>query len=73
MTKNYFVCIDNSDYKASLERWKIYKVKIDSESEKLGLLNVIDESGENYLYPSEMFVRIDIPQALRKKMKHAQS
>ncbi len=53
MTKNYFVCIDNSDYKASLERWKIYKVKIDSESEKLGLLNVIDESGENYYYPDK--------------------
>lgn len=73
MTRNYFVCVDNSNYKASLEKWKIYKVKIDSESEKLGLLNVIDESGENYFYPDKMFVRIDLPLTLRKKMKAAQS
>lgn len=72
MTRNYFVCIDNSDYKASLEKWKIYKVKIDSELEKLGLLSVIDESGENYLYPNRMFVRIDLPLTLQKKMKVAQ-
>lgn len=73
MTRDYFVCIDNSQYKASLERWKIYKVKIDSESEKLGLLNVIDESGENYYYPENMFVRIDLPLTLRKKMKAAKN
>jgi len=73
MTRDYFVCIDNSQYKASLERWKIYKVKIDSESEKLGLLNVIDESGENYYYPENMFVRIDLPLTLKKKMKAAKN
>lgn len=71
MTKNYFVCVDNTDFEASLEKWKIYKVKIDSEFEKLGLLNVIDESGENYFYPNKRFVRIDLPLILRKKMKAA--
>ena len=73
MTRDYFVCIDNSDYKASLERWKIYKVKNDPDSEKLGLLNVVDESGENYCYPENMFVRIDLPLTLKKKMKAAKN
>jgi hypothetical protein len=67
--EDYFVCIDNSSYQVSLERWKIYHTKNNSVAEAMGLLNVIDESGESYLYPVEMFMKIDIPIELKKNMK----
>lgn len=57
MNRSQFViCIENSEYPASLEKRKIYEVVEDSEAAKLGQLRVVDESGEDYLYPKECFV-----------------
>ena len=55
------VCIRNEDYLASLEIRKIYKSLKDDEAAKNGQLRVIDESGEDYLYPADLFVPIDLP------------
>ena len=52
----FVICIDNSDYPASLERRKIYEVLPDKEAEKIEYLRVIDESGDDYLYPASCFV-----------------
>ena len=60
------VCVNNRDYRASLERRKIYVVLRDTAAEKHGLLRVIDESGEDYLYPKALFRTIALPQAVRK-------
>jgi hypothetical protein len=57
----FAICIDNSDYPASLERHKIYRVIDDDEAERDGDLRVIDESGEDYLYPAAYFLRVELP------------
>jgi hypothetical protein len=49
--KQLVVCIDNKGYAASLEKRKIYITLRDTEAEKHGLLRIVDESGEDYLYP----------------------
>jgi len=65
------ICVDNSGYEASLERRKIYEAVPDSASSKQGLLRVIDESGEDYLYPEAMFVEASLPAAIRRAVLHA--
>jgi len=59
----FAVCIDNEDYPASLEVRKIYQVVADEKAAKHNLVRVIDESGEDYLYPQRFFVPIELPQA----------
>jgi hypothetical protein len=56
----FVVCIDNSDYPVSLEPRKIYESLADAQAEKLGQIRVVDESGEDYLYPSDRFVPIEL-------------
>lgn len=65
------ICVENSGYEASLERRKIYEAVADSASAKQGLLRVIDESGEDYLYPESMFVEASLPAAIRRAVLHA--
>ena len=55
------ICVDNTDYPASLELRKIYRVLSDAEADRDGDLRVIDESGEDYLYPADYFVIVDFP------------
>ncbi|HEX3526889.1 MAG TPA: hypothetical protein VH988_07465 [Thermoanaerobaculia bacterium] len=63
---SYVVCIDNAEYPASLEPRKIYQRLADPRAEKDGLIRVIDESGEDYLYPTDYFVPIAVPEAVEK-------
>jgi hypothetical protein len=65
-SKQLVVCIDNDGYAASLERRKIYVALRDPAAEKHGLLRVVDESGDYYLYPKMFFRTIALPQAIRK-------
>jgi hypothetical protein len=60
------VCIDNEDYPASLEKRKVYVALRDAAAEKQGLLRVIDESGDDYLYPKVLFRTIALPQSVKK-------
>jgi hypothetical protein len=64
--KQFAVCVDNDGYPASLEKRKIYVALCDTEAEKLGLLRIVDESGDDYLYPKAFFRSIALPQAVRK-------
>ena len=57
----FAVCIDNSGYPASLELHKIYRVLPDADAAMDGDVRVIDESGEDYLYPADFFVLVDLP------------
>ena len=67
MIKNqYVLCIRNDDYPVSLEVRKIYQVVPDAEALEHQLIRVIDESGEDYLYPADYFVAIEIPETARK-------
>jgi len=66
MPKQLVVCVSNEGYPASLERRKIYLALRDLAAEKHGLLRVVDESGEDYLYPKMLFRSIALPQAVKK-------
>ncbi|HET6974637.1 MAG TPA: hypothetical protein VFH96_11460 [Pyrinomonadaceae bacterium] len=67
----FAVCISNEDYEASLELHKIYRVIPDEDAEVEGDIRVIDESGEDYLYPVDWFVFIELPQVLEKSLVRA--
>jgi hypothetical protein len=67
----FAVCVNNADYPASLELHKIYRVLPDADAVADGDLRVVDESGEDYLYPAEYFVLIELPQAVKKSLLHA--
>ncbi len=61
------MCIDNTDNSPDLELRKIYKALPDAEIERHGEIRVIDESGEDYVFPARCFVSIEIPRAAEKK------
>ncbi len=65
-TKQFVVCLENEGYEVSLERRKIYRVLPDAEAVKHRQIRVIDESGEDYLYPQRFFAPIELPQAVRR-------
>ena len=67
----FAVCISNEDYEASLELHKIYRVIPDEDAEVDGDLRIVDESGEDYLYPAGWFVFIELPQALQRSVLRA--
>ena len=58
---SYVLCIDDGGYPESLEVRKIYPVLLDKVAESRKYLRVIDETGEDYLYPSKCFVPIEVP------------
>ena len=64
--KQLVVCIKNEGYRASLEKRKIYVALRDAAAEKHGLLRIVDESGEDYLFPKALFRAIALPQAVRR-------
>lgn len=66
----FAVCIDNAEYPASLELHKIYRVLPDTEAELDGDLRVVDESDEDYLYPAERFVMVELPQKAEESFSH---
>jgi len=70
-TGEFVVCIENTGYPAALEVRKIYEVVADPDAAKLGQIRVIDESGEDYLFPKEFFRSLDLPQDLRAALRQA--
>jgi hypothetical protein len=65
-SKQFVVCVNNEGYSASLEKRKIYVALRDSIAEKHGQLRIIDESGEDYLYPKTFFRAIALPQSIKR-------
>lgn len=55
------VCVNNEGYPASLELMKLYRIMSDAEAEAEGMLRVVDESGESYLYRADRFVEVNVP------------
>lgn len=69
--RQFIICVDNAGYEASLERRKIYLSVPDAAAQKRGLIRVIDESGEDYLYSADMFVAAALPASVRKAVLKA--
>lgn len=65
----FAVCVCNEGYPASLELRKVYRLLEDAEGERIGQVRVIDESGEDYLYPVDWFVPLEPSPNLRNKLE----
>ncbi len=64
----YAICVDNTEYPVALELHKVYRVLPDAEAFQEGDLRIIDESGEDYLYPVNYFLPIDLPRNVVRAM-----
>jgi hypothetical protein len=64
--KRLVVCVDNEGYPASLEKRKIYVALADQVADKHALVRIVDESGDDYLYPKSFFREIALPQSVKK-------
>ena len=60
MSNAFVICVENDGYEVSLEKRKLYEKLPDKTAESHGMVRVIDESGEDYLYPSRYFVPIKL-------------
>lgn len=69
MRRHFMICVENRGYEASLEIRKVYEVLSDREAERRHQIRVIDESGEDYLYPEEYFALVRLPSATKEKLE----
>jgi hypothetical protein len=70
-TGRYVICVRSGPYRASLEPRKVYLVLEAPTAERDSLIRVIDESGEDYLFPSNLFIQIDLPAKARPAFRRA--
>jgi hypothetical protein len=66
--KKFVICVDNCQCPVSLEVRKVYPVLDDPNAEEHGQLRVVDESGEDYLYPNRCFLPIELPRTVREAL-----
>lgn len=71
ISQEFVVCINNENYPASLELHKIYRLIPDENAEAEGDIRIIDESGEDYLYPASYFVIINVPHMVEESIRRA--
>lgn len=64
--RHFAVCIRNEEHEESLELKKIYELLDDSRAEEHNMVRVIDEEGEDYLYPREWFLPIELPERIEQ-------
>ena len=69
----FAICIDNREYPASLELHKVYRVLPDQDAEQDGDMRIVDESGEDYLYPVSYFVLLELPHSTIMTLSEAYS
>jgi hypothetical protein len=67
-SKPVALCIDNTDYQASLIPGKVYRIVPDPRAAKDDLVRIVDESGEDYLYHKDFFLFVDFPPSVTKKI-----
>lgn len=70
-TQGFAVCLRNVGFAASLELRKLYAVVEDPDSEANDLIRVIDESGEDYVYPARLFLRLALPSEIHRALRLA--
>jgi hypothetical protein len=67
----YVVCLGNEGFRASLVVRRIYRVLPDAAAGRRGLVRVVDESGEDYLYPKKLFAAVDLPKTIGRRLAAA--
>jgi hypothetical protein len=70
-TERFALCVRNDGYPVSLDVEKVYPVLPDAQGEAHGMLRVVDETGEDYLYPIGLFRIVDSPQFVHEKLTRA--
>ena len=65
---NLLICVNNTGLEASLEVRKIYQRLDDPRGEEVGMVRVIDESGEDYLHPASLFQPIHVEARLERRL-----
>ncbi len=65
---NFVICTENTDYEVALEPRKIYEVLSDLSAEERGFLRIIDESGEDYLFPANLFIILPLSGEIAEKV-----
>ncbi len=68
-TARFALCIDNTDYKASFIPGKVYRMIPDPRAAKDDLVRVVDESGEDYLYHKSLFLFVEFPRAVARRIR----
>jgi len=69
MKRHFMICVENRKYEASLEIRKIYEVIPDKKAEQHHQIRVIDESGEDYLFPENYFAAVRLPSITKEKLE----
>ena len=69
----FVICMRNPGNEASLEVRKIYETLSDPDAERDGMLRIIDESGEDYLFPADFFVHVDLPSSVEQAVVEAET
>jgi hypothetical protein len=67
--RGFVVCVANKGYEASLVVRRIYECLADPEAAEKGLIRVVDDSGEDYLFPTSMFEKIDLPTLVKDRLR----
>lgn len=67
----FALCIRNDEYDVDLQIRKVYEVLPDPDAERHDQIRVIDESGEDYLYPKSFFLELELPNAVEAQLRRA--
>lgn len=67
----FVVCLTNRGHRESLVLRRLYPVFSDATAEEHGLLRIVDESGEDYLYPKRFFAEVELPKSVERKLAAA--
>jgi hypothetical protein len=65
-TKHFVICINNGEYAGTLELRKVYELLEDASAAARNYARIIDESGEDYLYPESWFVPVAVPENIEE-------
>ncbi len=71
-TKHFAICIRNQGYEGALELRKLYEIIDDPIAARHDSIRVVDESGEDYLYPNDWFIRLDLPATVEERLLQLQ-
>jgi hypothetical protein len=71
--KHFAVCVQNGEYEGTLDLRKIYEILDDPIASEKNYVRVVDESGEDYLYPGDWFLMLDLPETIEEALSHLAS
>jgi hypothetical protein len=66
--KTYVLCVANLGYETSLIVRRLYEKMEDTEAESHGMIRVVDESGQDYLFPRILFESLSLPHAIQQRL-----